>query len=257
MIQLDDSDGLCRIGGVAALAISLLYIVSGAITGIGYRTSPVPNEAIGWFTLFQSNPLLGFVYLGIQDAVIAILSVPLFLALYQVLKGVSRIWALLATVFAMIGITMYLSMHTSFSVLSLSSQYARATTEARKATLLAGGQALIADPRVGFGLVIVWAAAFVISILMLRGKVFSKFTSIVGMAGFFLLLLGITVPAGYTTTDTLITPAESVITALSIGGGGLLSLIWYVLVGVKLFSLKGSQPAQTKPLQQQSNLAGS
>lgn len=247
MIQPDDSGRLCRFGGVAALAISLFYIVSGVITGVGYRISPVPSEVIGWFALFQSNPLLGLVYLGIQDAAIALLSVPLFLALYQVQKGVSRIWALLATIFAMIGIAMYLSMHTSFSVLSLSSQYARATTEARRVTLLAAGQALISDPRVGFGMTMIWASAFVISVLMLRGKVFSKLSSIAGIVGFLLLLLGLAVPAGYTSTDPL-TPVETVITTLSIGGGGLLSLIWYVLVGLKLFRLKSSQQAQTEPL---------
>jgi hypothetical protein len=240
MIQPDDSDRLCRVAGVAALAIPLSYVVSGAITGIGYRISPVPSEIIGWFALFQGNPLLGLVYLGIQDVAIAILSVPLFLALYQLQKTVSRTWALLATIFALIGIAIYLSMHTSFSMLALSSQYARATTEARRATILAGGQALIADPRAEFGMAIMWASALVFSVLMLRGQMFGRLTSVAGILGFLLFLLGVAIPAGYTSTDPL-TPAETVITTLSIGGGGLLSLIWYVLVGLKLLKLKGTQ----------------
>lgn len=242
MIARDETVRLYKIGGVAALTIPLFYLVAGVATGIGYNTQPVPGDAAGWFALFQNTPLLGFVYLGVQDVAIAILSVPLFLALYQVHKPVSRTWALVATVFAIVGITVYLAMHSSFSVFSLSSQYARATTEARKATLLAGGQALIADPRAGFGMAIIWASSILLSILMVRGKVFGVVTAIMGIAGFSFFLLGVTVPAGYTSTDAL-TAGETVITSLSIAGGGLLTLAWYILVGLKLLRLEGSEIA--------------
>ncbi len=250
MIGLDDSNRLYKIGGVSALVISLLYVITGVITGVSYSTSPVPSDVTGWFALFQSHPLLGFVYLGVQDAVIAILCVPLILALYQVVKETSRSWAFLASLFAVIGITIYLSMHISFSVFSLSSLYARAATEARRAAILAGGQALLLDPRGGYGMAIVWASALILSVLMLRGKTFSRIASIAGIAGFLFLLVGLTAPAGYTNIDPL-TATEATITGLSIAGGGLLSLIWYILVGLRLLKYAGSDLQQAKRLSQQ------
>lgn len=47
MIQQNSSDRLLKVGGFAALSIPLFYVVAGAITGVGYRVSPVPSDVGG------------------------------------------------------------------------------------------------------------------------------------------------------------------------------------------------------------------
>ncbi len=237
--MIEPENSVYRIGGAAALACALMYVITLGIYVPAYRAGPPPGTVLEWFTLFQANPLTGLFFLGLADIVIMILWGPMTLALYAALKQNGKSWTMIATAFVFVGMAVYLATNTAFSMLSLSHQYAAAATEAQKSIVLAAGQAMIA---VGegtggqyTGMPLAWLAGLILSVIMLRSKVFSKATAWTGIVG--LGLLSASIPfAGYTTTGPT-TAVVSAIIAVTYMGGGLLSLAWYILVGLRLLKL--------------------
>jgi hypothetical protein len=135
--------------------------------------------------------------------------------------------------------SVYLATNTAFSFLSLSQKYALATTEVQKTAIQTAGQAMLAigEGTGGqyTGMPLAWLAGLILSILMLQGKVFGKVNAWLGIVGLGLLCASIPF-AGYTTTGPTIA-AVSAIIAVTYTGGGLLSLVWYILTGLKLLKL--------------------
>jgi hypothetical protein len=232
-------NGLYKTGGLAALICALMYLITLGIYIPAYRTGPPPSTVLEWFTLFQANPLTGLFFLGLADIVIMILWGPLALAIYDALKQSGKTWARIAISFVFVGMAVYLATNTAFSMLSLSHKYAAAVTEAEKTVILAAGQALISvSEGTGgqyTGMPLVWLAGLILSVIMLRSKTFSKATAWVGILGLGLLVASMPF-AGYTTTGPT-TAAVSTIIAVTYIGGGLLSLVWYILVGLRLLKL--------------------
>jgi len=230
---------LYRIGGAAALICALVYLIALAIYVPANLAGPPPGTVLEWFTLFQTNPLTGLFFLGLADIVIMILWGPMSLALYTALKQANKTWAMFATAFVFVGIAVYLATNTAFSMLSLSHKYAAATTEAEKSIVLAAGQAMIAvSEGTGgqyTGMPLAWLAGLILSAVMLRSEAFSKATAWVGILGLGLLVASMPF-ATYTTTGPT-TAIVSAIVAVTYIGGGLLSLAWYILVGLRLLKL--------------------
>ncbi len=230
---------LCSIGGAASLLCALVYLVASVILIPANRAGPPPGTVIEWFALFQTNPVTGLFFLGLADIVIMLLWGPMSLALYTVLKQANRTWSLIATTFVFVGMAVYLATNVAFSMLSLSVQYATATTEFEKASLLAAGQTLVAISHgTGgqyLGMPLAWFGGLILSVLMLRRTAFSKATAWVGILGLGLLIASVPF-AGYTTAGPT-TAVMSAIVAITYLGGGLLSLAWYILVGWRLLKL--------------------
>jgi hypothetical protein len=239
-------NSLYRIGGVAALICALLYFISLGVYVTAYRASPPPANVLEWFTLFQTNPVTGLFFLGLADIVIMILWGPLALAIYDALGQFGKTWARIAIAFVFVGIAVYLADNIAFSMLSLSHKYAVAVSETEKTAILAAGQTLvsISEGTGGqyTGMPLVWLAGLALSVIMLWSNSFSKSTAWAGILGLGLLVASMPF-AGYTSTGPT-TTAVNVIIAVTYAGGGLLSLVWYILVGLKLLKLrqyKGNQ----------------
>jgi hypothetical protein len=233
-----NSKSLYLVGGVAALIIVVMYLLA-LIIYIPPTLAGPPENVIEWFTLFQEDPIVGLFFLGFADIIIVISTGPMFLALYTALNEVNKTWSLIATSFAFVGIAVYLATNTAFSMLALSHQFAITTTAADKSLLLAAGESILAMSEGTGGrymsLPLIWLCILIISLVMQRSKSFSKLTAWAGIVGFPLLIAG-TPFAGYTTTGPS-TPIVSLIIAISYLGGGLLSLLWYILVGLRLIKL--------------------
>ncbi len=175
--------GLYRIGGAAALVVAMLLPIE-IIVFIAY---PLPSTVIGYFTLFQSNRLIGLLDLYLLEIPVYALFVPMFLALYAALRRANESYMALATTLAIIGIAVFLATNNPFSMLSLSDQYAAATTDAQRSLFLAAGQAMLANTNQraveGFnmGLLLVSVAGLIVSAVMLRSNIFSKVTAYMGI----------------------------------------------------------------------------
>jgi hypothetical protein len=230
---------LYNIGGISALICSVMYVITLAVYIPANQAGPPPSSVLEWFALFQDHPLTGSFFLGLADIIIMIFWAPMSLALYTCLKQANKSWSLIAISFVFVGIAVYLGTNTAFSMLSLSQKYALATTEADKSSLLAAGQTLIAiSEGTGgqyLGMPLAWLGGLILSAIMLRGKDFNRTTAWVGIIGLGLLIASIPF-AGYTTAGPT-TAAVGAITAVTYIGGGLLSLAWYILVGMRLIKL--------------------
>ena len=168
---------LYKVGGVAAWIAVLLFrrwlgeefLLLRAIGIIRFGPRAIPSSAIDWFTLLHTNRLVGLTLLNAFDMVNYVLVALIFLGLYAALRQANRSYMTIATALAFVGIAVYLASNQAFSLLSLSDQYAAATTDAQRSVLLAAGQALLTihDPNAlgpgAMGFLLVNLAGLIIS----------------------------------------------------------------------------------------------
>jgi hypothetical protein len=221
---------LYRVGGVAAL-VAVVFILGVAI---GFAVYPQPSTVSDWFELFQSNKVIGLLdFWGLEVLMYAMFAL-VFLALYFALREANQGLMAIAIAFSLLGVGIFLATNNPFSMLSLSDQYAAATTDVQKTTLLAAGQAVLTNTsqRIvgGFnvGLFLVSVAGLIVSSVMLKSSSFSRSTAYVGIATWALSLV-----------DYLrqIVTQSATIALLVILPHTLLLMVWFVLVGRKVYQL--------------------
>jgi hypothetical protein len=239
---LDSSwKSLCKIGGVAALIATALFIgdIVILIAGNGMFSS-----ANSWFTLMQNDRVAGLLQLFFTDLVGVALMYPIFFALYAALKRTNEVYAAFATGLAFVGLAIVLATNMNYSMLYLNDQYAAATTTAQRAQIVTAGESFVAmlngtGPLMG-GL-FVEGAFVIISLSMLRSNVFSKRIAYLGLVAHGLDVV-------HSLAMLVLAPTFGIVFASTVGGtllwiGGTLQLIWYPLVGRRLIQL-GRDTAQ-------------
>ena len=213
---------LYKIGGAAALfsvAIIPIQLIIFIVWG-------QPEHAIGWFNLFHDNKFAGLLAFEILFVVNAVAGIATTLALYVALRGVNESLMAIATVLALVEAVTFIMARPALEMLYLSDQYAAATTDAQRATLLAAGEAMLATFHgtafhVGINLFSIYY--LIVSIVMLRSNIFGSVTAYTGIVAA-ILNWGLYVPGGI--GYFLFT--LSVIPFLA---------IWLVLVARRLFQL--------------------
>ncbi len=213
---------LHQIAGAAALVMAVLIPIQVAV----FVASPPPNTVIGWFTLFQSNPLLGLLDMDLLLIVDQVLMTLVFLALYTVLRRANESLMAVALTLGLLGVAAYFASATAFNMLSLSNQYAAVTTDAERSMLLVAGHATVAiwqGTAFDVGYVLEGMALLITATVMLRSAAFGRRTAWVG------ILLGVM---------SLLPPTAGIV-GLAFSLGSLVPLeIWAVLVGRKLLQLQ-------------------
>ncbi len=221
---------LYRLGGVAALIVAFLTVAEIIVFAI----FPQPSTISGWFILFQANPIIGLLdFWGLEVPMFAMFAL-VFLALYVLLREVNKSGMTIALTLALLGIAIFFATNNPFSMLSLSRQFAAATTDANRSALLAAGEALLANTNQravgGFniGLLLVSVAGLTVSSVMRRANSFRRLTAYVGILAF-----------GFSLADYLRQALTSSVTIalLLILPGAILLVIWFVLVGRRLSQL--------------------
>jgi hypothetical protein len=248
-----DWQSLYTVGGVAALIAGILFRRNlAAEIGLISQHEP-PVTVSDWFALLQSNRLLGLAYLNIFDIVNYALVSLMFLALYAVLRRAKKGYMAIATALGLLGIAVYFASNTAISMLSLSDQYAVATAEAQRISLLAAGEAMLAINRFtapgshpGSGgyisLLLIAVAGMITSIVMLRSDLFNRATAYVG-------ILASALDLAYCIAFAFIPTVDSELLAiLFIPAAGLLLMIWHIMVGWRLYRL-GRLAEKTLPKQ--------
>lgn len=210
-----------RVGGAAAL-LSLVCIV---VAGVVFLISPPPSTVTDWFALFHRSGLLGVLDLDLMMMVSYALVGVIYLTLFGALRRTNEPFMALAAVCGFVSIATYFASNPAFNMLSLSSQYADATTGAERSQLLGAGQAALAMWQgsafdVSYALAAI--AAIIIAVVMLHGSIFTPATGYVG------LLMGIL---------TLV-PATAGKVGLVLSFVSLMPLVvWLILIAQRLFQL--------------------
>jgi len=246
--------GLCRVGGLAALLAGVLFRRNIAAEIALFLQHESPANAGDWFALLQDNRLLGLVHLNILDVVNYALLALMFLALLAVLRPANRSAVTIAAALGFLGIAVYLASNTALSMLSLSNQYAAATSEAQRAGLLGAGEAMLAINRFAsagapgsagyLSLLLVAAAGLITSLVMLRSHAFTRATAYVGIVA---AALALAYCMAY-----LFLPGVEMLPVFSIPAAGLLLMVWHILIGWRLLRLAKEMPARSAPAQKRS-----
>ncbi|HXF35928.1 MAG TPA: hypothetical protein VNO17_01955 [Actinomycetota bacterium] len=185
---------------------------------------PLDGTAVDWFRLFHDNKLVGLLDLDLLLVADNVFLVPIFLALYVLLRRQSQSLMVVATALGFLGIVFFVASNPAFHLLSLSQRYAQAANAAERSTVLAAGEAMLAMWRgTAFHTYYLLgsAAGILIGAVMLRSAVFSN------LAGW-MAILGNAVGLG------LYIPTAGVyISVFSV----LFLEVWYILIARRLLQL--------------------
>jgi hypothetical protein len=216
---------LFRAGAIAALIAAILFRRNiGAEVSLFTGMESIPTSAADWFSLLQTNPFVGLSFLAVFDLVNYFLEGIVFLALAARLWSVNKSLTALALASGLVGIAVSFASNISFSMMSLSQQYAAVSSEAQHTSLLAAGQALLAMsgamanfPGTGtyMSYLLIALAEFGLAVTLLPTR---RATAIVGM-------LAAGCDLAYCLTFTL-SPALQV---LFMASGGAFWMTWHLL----------------------------
>ena len=213
--------GLFIAGGLAAFSMLVLMVVQIIV----YVVWPPPTTVAGFFSLFQKSWLLGLLSLDLLYIVDSVLLILIYLAVYFVLRKAGESSMLIALVLGVVGVAAYFASNTAFEMLSLSNQYAAATTEAQRITLLTVGQVMLELYKgTAFDIyyVLNTIVLFLFSPVMLRSRLFSNSTAYLGFLAGILMVI----------------PSSAGTLGLYFSLASLLPwAIWLVLVGQRLLQL--------------------
>jgi len=193
-----------------------------------------PRSAFDWFTLLQDNQFLGLILLDLFDLVNYVLVGLIFLALYGALRRANKVAMPVAMACELVGVAVYLASNQAFAMLALSDQYAAASTDAVRAKFLAAGEALLAihNPAgIHLSLLLVALAGLIVSVVMLRSRVFGRATATLGVVANSLVL-----------TYFVALPLAPAIAFLFPAASAPFRLLWYILIAWRLFQLGRGAP---------------
>jgi hypothetical protein len=171
---------LLTLGALAALGEIALIIIQAPV----FVFWPQPTTVLGHFQQFQTNVLLGLVDLDLLLLVGVVLSVLVVLGLYFALRRASPEWTVLALVCGLGGAAFFLAVNPTFAMLYLSNQYAATASDAQRSAFVAAGEALTANYNgTAFGLYFVLSgiADLIFAVVMLRHRIFNRWTAYIGI----------------------------------------------------------------------------
>lgn len=223
-----------KLGGAAAIGAVLVGITEIAITFLpGGNASQ--ETVLEWFALFQQNPFMGLRNLGLLNIFLNILALFTYLALYGAhRKTPYKPLAALAVLISFLGSGVFFATNRAFAMWDISQQYAAAAGESQRIMFEAAGQALLTvgtshSPGTFLAFFLSEFAGILISYVMLRAKIFSKTTAYAGILGFSFLLI-------FEFLSSFVFGLGDAVMLLA-GLGGVLSMVWYILIARKLFQI--------------------
>jgi len=223
-----DPDGrwLYRVGGIAALLLSLGYIIT--IPLYVYVGAP-PHEAEAWLTYLAGKTTEWWAILGLS-VLTDLLFIPLALALYFALKGVNRNMMLLAT--ALVGLFVTLDLAVTWpnyaALITLGERYADATSDIQRAAYVAAAQypsAVLASTLEAVYSILVLSLGILLIGLVMRKGIFGKGIAYVGVVTGLLGIVSVIGP--------FVLPALSGAIIVA----SMLTTLWVLLVGFRFLRL--------------------
>lgn len=228
-----------RIGAITTVAV-LCGIVLDMITGFvtSGNLTALPQTAVERFIQFRDNPLLGLYNLDLLNIINQLILIPSVFALYAAHRNKNNATALLSLILFLTGTIIFVAGNTSLTMLDLSHKYFSSATEEQKLLFSAAGEAMLAKGSHGsfsvfIGFALPTFANILMSVVMLKGGVFSRISSYCGIAGSSLMLL-------YIMMVTFIPVVEKMALLFAMPGG-LLVMAWMIMFTTRLFRLSKNE----------------
>ena len=224
-----------KVGGITTIAVLcgiILDIAVGSMTG--GDIAALPQTAIERFNQFRDYPFLGLYNLDLLNIINQIIIIPSIFAIYAVHRNTNNPSALLALILFLVGTTIFITSNTALTMLDLSHKYFGATSDEQRLLYAAAGETMLTKGAHGslgvfIGFSLPTFANGLMSLVMLKGKVFSLTTSIIGLLGNSLMVI-------YIILVTFIPAAERSALMLAMPAG-LLLMIWMIMFTIKLFKM--------------------
>ena len=218
---------LYRVGAAAAVtavATTLVQVVA-FVLWPPPDFAPTPEATARIFADARLNPALTFVRLDGLMLIDYVALLLVFVALFFALRSESPSLAVIGTVLGLVAATLYLTANPAPALLILAHQWALASTDAARTSILGAGVGVLANFQ-GAGFLVHYVmmgiAGIVISAAMLRSTVFSRATGIFGVLQGAMML----VPSTFGTLG--------VVLAL---GSLVPFVVWFSLVATRLMKL--------------------
>lgn len=223
------------LGGISTIFV-LACIIIDLIFGFssGGNLDALPQTAVERFEQLQSNFLLGLYNLDLLNAINQLIMIPVYFALFIVHKKLNYSFSLLALIIFLVGTILFVANNTALTMLDLSNKYYSTTTDSQKLLLAGAGEAMLAKGAHGslsafIGFLLPNLAGILMSIVMIRGKIFSKLNGYLGLIGGMLIVV-------YLIMVTFMPSVKSIAT-LIVAPGGLLTMAWMIMFTIRFFKL--------------------
>ncbi len=184
MIMIEDNNfrwrGLFKSSGIIAQIIAVLLL--GEI--VVFAVLPSIGAPAQLLSDFQENWLFGLLRFDLLGMISYVLFIPVILSFYFTLHRSNESFSIISAVLFIVGISIFFSSNTGFSVFSLSTQYGATSSIAEKTLIEAACQSMITLFKVNafiLSYIVVSASWIMISIPMLKSRHFSKSTSWAGI----------------------------------------------------------------------------
>jgi hypothetical protein len=221
---------ICAAAAIGAVVFAVLEILIIFFPGGG----EVQETVLDWYALLQENPFLGLRNLGLINILINIMGVVVFFGLHAAHReNHFQPVISLVVLLAFIGLAIFFSTNRAFPMWDLSNKYTVAD-EAQRVALEAAGQALLAvgashTPGTFLAFFFAETAGLLVSVVMLYSGIFSKFNAYAGMIGYGCFLI-------FEFFSSFGPGLNTAVMLLAIIGG-LMNMIWNVLIARKLLQL--------------------
>jgi len=228
-----------KIGAVTTIIVLcgiILDIVVGSVTG--GDVAALPQTAIERYNQFKDNWLLGLYNLDLLNIINQIILIPSIFALYAVHRDTHKPSALIALILFLVGTTIFVNSNTALTMLDLSQKYFVAASEEQRMLLAAAGEAMLAKGAHGslgvfIGFALPTFANFLMSCVMLKGNIFSRANSYIGIIGNSLMVF-------YIIMVTFMASVEKIALVFAMPAG-LLLMTWMIMFTIKLLKLSKIQ----------------
>ena len=153
---------------------------------------PHPTNIVDWFTLFNTNWVIGMISFDFLYMLSMIASIFLYIALFFALFESQKAKSVFALIIGLIGLTLYFPSNTSLEMLSISKQFLSASTEYEQGLLIASGQTLLSiwkGTSYAVYYVLNGIALILFFLAMIKSIKFRKSTTYIGLTSGFLMLV--------------------------------------------------------------------
>ncbi len=222
-------------GGIVAFIVfglTLSDLIIGLITS-GDLTL-LPQTAIEYFGEFHESWFIGLYHLDMLNVISIATMIPVFFVLSAIHREIKPATSSMALILFLVAATIFISTNTALPMLQLSGKYYSSTSESQRALYASAGEALLVrgehgTPGVFIGFFLLTVSNLFISFVMLNAGIFKKIVGCLGIIGNFLLLIYIFLVTFF--------PGIRSIAVIIAAPGGILVLVWYLIIGLKLINV--------------------
>jgi len=226
---------ISAISMTVVVLLTLTDLVFGNLTG-GF--SSIPETTIGRFEEFEQSIIMGLYHLDLLNIFINTLSAIGFVGLFLAHSKERPVLTGFAALLFIVGLIMFLSINTALPMMSIAERFNESTDTAYKAALISAGEIMIARGEHGslsmfMSMFFMVTAGIAMSWQMLKCSVFKPSVAIIGLISYISLLVYIILLSFF--------PSTKNIAMIIVAPGGILGIIWQILVARKFLALGSIQ----------------